>query len=273
MTRTLTDLEFSAVWERYTGERLPTPFTFMSRTPCREDYEREVHQVWQQLRADGFLAQMVQTLHLPDVYVAVDGWDPADWENPAGRIRVHAARAGSSAYVVTQLPGETIWHSGGFTIADIQPRGIAAAIVAALPETPPGQWGNVTIVEGPEPDSSFHQTRSIVADEGDASLERSTRFLGAPTTSIGMITVCQGRSKFGPRGMGSRALGWRDLSDDGRYVIPVGVNPVAAGVKARRLIEMIDEAIGEMVERLETHWEAGDSDSLRERNRSASAGW
>ncbi|MEU4342430.1 hypothetical protein AB0H00_14360 [Nocardia sp. NPDC023852] len=37
-----------------------------------------------------------------------------------------------------------------------------------------------------------------------------------------MIGIEQGRLRFGPRGITRRALAWRDLADDGRYVITRG---------------------------------------------------
>ncbi|MFG1794414.1 ESX secretion-associated protein EspG [Nocardia sp. NPDC049149] len=268
-TITITDLEFKVLWERYTGELMPEPLSFMSRTEYHNDYEREKVQVWERIRTDSFLGKVIETLHVPDVYVIAHGWDDADMANPKKRIRVRAARAGARGYVVTQLPGETLSHSGGFTITDCGARGIPAAVVATLPDVKAGQRGSVPIVvEATRAGDSYWQSRSMVADAVDSAQEHSMEFLGLPATTTGAITIHQGKSKFGRRGILEQAMLWRDMLDDGRYVIPLGENPVAIPIGTRRLIGLIEDGIEVMVERLETHWETGDSESMQYRRRS-----
>ncbi len=270
MTETvkLTDHEFVALWDRYTGRFLPEPFTFLGRIPLQEDYERHARDIWERLGGDSFLAKVIRTVEVPDVYLVVQGWYDKEMDNPDKRIRIHAVRAGASAFVITQLPGETVFHSGGFVIAECQPRALAAAVVAALPEVGAGQRGPIPIViETTRAADSYWQSRSLVEDEADATEERSKEFLDAPAARTGSITIHQGKSKFGRRGILERVLIWRDMPDDGRYVIPVGDNPVAVGVSAKRFVLMIDEVIDEIVKRLETHWETGDSEPLMYRHR------
>lgn len=85
------------------------------------------------------------------------------------------------------------------------------------------------------------------------------RFLSAQATTTGVISIRQGYSKFGPRGVLEQLLLWRDLTDDGRYVIPLDGAPVAVGIGAKRLARLVDDSIDVVVDRLETHWETGDA--------------
>jgi hypothetical protein len=88
-----------------------------------------------------------------------------------------------------------------------------------------------------------------------STVSRSDEFFAIPATRTGVITIHQGHSKFGPRGILERIMVWRDLPDDGRYVIELDQAPVAIGIGDERLMLEIDDVINLMVQRLETHWE------------------
>lgn len=261
VTRTwdLTDLELKVLWERRADANLPPPFSFISRTPLLDDYEREKYETWQRLQPmlDEGLSEVIETLIRPEVYVVGYAWCDSDMKNPAKRIRVRAARSGARGYAVTQLPGETVYHSGGFTITEIGPHGLADAVVSALPPTGAGHRHNIPIMTNNA--EELERLRGgvwTVLEEADLSpLLESERFLNAPATTTGIITVHQGHSKFGPRGILEQYMLWRDMPDDGRYVIVLDHAPVANGIGPTQLTALVGTSIEKMLERLETHWE------------------
>ncbi|MGO4615052.1 ESX secretion-associated protein EspG [Nocardia sp. 2YAB30] len=231
----LTDLEFAAAWAATGEEQLPQPLLYTSRTELLEDSERELRQAATQARTNhgAALDPVLAALGRPDIRVVVHGRSPADPENPKGQIRLHACRLGSTGYLVTQLPGETIWHSGGYTITELDALELAKTVVDALPMVGPGRHRDIVLPEGD-------------VDHGDIIRARARRFLALPAVTTGTITVIQGHSAFGPRGISSRTVRWCDLLDDGRYVI-TGRPPAATGADVRRMTAAINNAIAHVV--------------------------
>ncbi|WP_069161927.1 ESX secretion-associated protein EspG [Nocardia altamirensis] len=257
-TWSFTDLEFAVLWERHSEYPFPVPFTYTSRTPLHDDYVAEKRQTWERMRGE-VTAEVVgamETVCSPDVFVSVRGWCDQDMDDPEKRIRIFAARTGVRAYVVTQSPGETVWYSSGYTVSECHPRGLAADLVGRLPDVEAGKRKNTVVV--PEVKNLNDAAWGVaVADDGQATLAvRSKKFFAIEATTTGEIVIRQGRSKYGPRGIRQQVLQWRDLPDDGRYVIGPDEPPVAIGTGKRRLIGLIDAGIELMVDRLETHWES-----------------
>ncbi|MEU0503997.1 ESX secretion-associated protein EspG [Nocardia sp. NPDC005998] len=262
MTRTweFTDLEFKVLWERQLQQRiLPEPLTYMSRTPLRDDYEREKFQIWERLRdtVDGSMREVLEVISRPEVLVKVLGWNDADQEDPQQWIRARGVRSGARGFLLAQQPGETPWHSSGYAITECGPWGVADAVVGLLPKTRPGRTGSIPILTDRVADHErFDFGGSRVTETASTStVSRSDQFFAIPATRTGVITIHQGHSKFGPRGILERILVWRDLPDDGRYVIELDQAPVALGIGEGRLVQKIDDLIAGMLQRLETHWE------------------
>lgn len=257
-----TDLEFKVLWERCLHSRyMPEPLTYTSRTPWRDDYDREKFQTWERLQdiLDGSLREVFEILARPDVLVKVLGWNDADRDDPTQWIRARAVRTGARGLLLTQLPGETPSHSGGYVIAECGPWGVADAVVRTLPKAEPGRIGSIPILTDRIDDHErldFGGSR-VIETVTSATVSRSDQFFAVPATRTGVITIHQGHSKFGPRGILERILLWRDLPDDGRYVIELDQAPFATGIGDERLAIKIDDRIAEMLQRVETHWEAG----------------
>lgn len=254
-----TDLEFVVLLERYTNSTLPVPFSYTSRTRWRDDYEREKFETWERLRAtvDGSIRDVLETCARPEVFVVVHGWDDADITNPAKRIRARAVRSGMRGYLVTQRPGETLGHSGGFTVTECGPHGLADAVVRALPRLRAGRYRNIPIMTDRADDrEQFRNVGSLVtAADRESPARQSERFFRTRASLTGAITIHQGHSKFGPRGILEQFMLWRDLPDDGRYAFVLDHAPVANGVRAEQLAAMLENAIEAMLDRSETHWE------------------
>ncbi|WP_431953530.1 ESX secretion-associated protein EspG [Nocardia lijiangensis] len=254
MARTweFTDLEFVVAWEPMRQGDVPRPFVFTSRTPRYEDYRAELAETRERLRTrlgnsfDGAL----ETLARPDIRIVVTGWDGGDPADPKGRVCLLAARRGHEGCLVTQAPGETIWHSAGFTVAECDALRLADVVAAALPDRVAGESDRLVLGELFGEDSGFdHSYRRSLTNELTHDPERDSlqRFRRARQVGAGTIEIIQGSSRFGPRGITSRVLEWRDLDGDGRYLITGSAPQVATGADVRRLTASINAEIAEVV--------------------------
>ncbi|MFJ1458168.1 ESX secretion-associated protein EspG [Nocardia sp. N2S4-5] len=221
MTRwTFTDLEFKVLCDEHRHGNLPAPFVFTSRTPRLDDYEREKADTRRLLRAraDGEFEAMAAAIAAPEVFVVAHAWNDQEFDNPERRIRVHAVRHGARGYLLTQRPGETLWHSGGFTVEECDPRALGEVVIGQLPRTGPGVQPDL-VVHAAAPAPGYEPAGSMVSDDDepeDDDSARSAAFFGIPATATGIVKVLQGRSKFGPRGRAESGVLWRDLPGDGR---------------------------------------------------------
>ncbi|WP_306356506.1 MULTISPECIES: ESX secretion-associated protein EspG [unclassified Nocardia] len=243
------DLEFVVLWEKLTGDFLPHPFTFTSRTPLYDDFQRERYETSLRVRdeVDAALVRVFESLAHPDIRVAVQSWDAQAPERADGWIRLLAGRRGDRGCLVAQLPGETPRHSGGFTIIECHALALADAVVAALPEAKPGGRGDIPLSAAVENhDHSFGV--SPVAAPGDDAEEHVRAFLRARHDRIGIIEISQGESKFGPRGINAHRIEFRDLSDDGRYVIGHSAPWTAMTSDAARLKAIINIRVADIVQ-------------------------
>lgn len=256
----LTDIEFRVLWQRLVGTDLPRPLTFQARTPLHEDYEEEKYQTWQRLQhtIDPALRSVFDVLERPEAYVRLRGWRDHDRDNAEHWLKARAARAGANGYLIYQLPGETPTHSGGYTVVDIGPHGLADAIVDLMPGTGAGTGGIVPLVTDAGVRDEHQPRSSMFFEEADTSIvQRSTEFFNRPAERTGTINILQNQSMFGSRGMHRDILVWRDLPADGRYVIELPTeNPTATPMSRADLIDKINASIERMMSRVESHWEA-----------------
>ncbi|MEU1980942.1 ESX secretion-associated protein EspG [Nocardia sp. NPDC019395] len=252
MSRTwcLTDVEFVALWEELREGLVPRPFEFTSRTSRNDEYLQEKAEARQRARDrhGRSIDEVLELVARPDIRIVAHGWDRRNPDDPTTRVRLLAARRGDRGYLLTQLPGETIWHSGGYTIVEVSARGLADAVVKALPECATGRLGELVFAsrDGSRLDYSYQQ--SIVGDPvDDPDRERARRFSAATVAGVGRIRLSQGYSRFGPRGIASHELHWRDLVDDGRYAITTENPPVAVGVGTTALTALLNDRIAAIV--------------------------
>ncbi|MFQ6324614.1 ESX secretion-associated protein EspG [Nocardia sp. CWNU-33] len=252
MTRTwkFTDLEFVVAWETYQADLLPAPFVFTSRTPLYDDYQREKRELRAQLgnTLDNNLARVMDVVARPDIRVELQGWG-SDSEDAESQIRLLAVRQAADGYLLKQLPGETAWHSGGYTITECAPLELADVLLAELPEVAAGKLGDIVLAEQTKSaDLDYSYGRSFINDSFDDTVERQAdQFVRAPSTGEGIISIEQGMSRFGPRGITRRRLCWRDLEDDGRYAITTAIPPVAVPADTKRLTTLLNSGIAEVV--------------------------
>lgn len=255
----LTDLEFVLLCEEHGCSDLPIPFTFTSRTWLAADYRRERAETSAGLRDrnDSDLDAMAAAIARPDVTLVAQCWDEQKPEDPEGWTRIHAVRQRARGFIVTQRPGETVWHSGGFDVRSCDPHALPEAVLDLLPPARAGRLPQITLVD-PEKEPDARPFVPLITDEEpeDDEIYRSESFLNTPATATGLIQVFQGRSMFGPRGRVDMGLRWRDLPDDGRYVIPLSQEiPVATGMGTKRMLEWAQDQIDEVLLRLDRNRE------------------
>ncbi|MFI6165429.1 ESX secretion-associated protein EspG [Nocardia sp. NPDC051052] len=259
-----TALEFIVLCEQYRGGSLPRPFQFVSDEEITVDeLERRKRVTWEELRhrLDGSFDGVLEVLRAPELFVRASSWDELDMDNMAKEQRLHAARAGALAYLFEQAPALLTYDTPAFTITECDPRQLATVVIDSLPPMKAGRLPDIPIVT----DSAEHVTptpgRSYVEDDReDTPVYRTQQFFQQRAVRTGAITVVQGRSKFGPRGIHEIAMMWRDVAGDGRYVMSLDAAPVAVASSRETLIERIEADIRNLMRRLESHWESGRPD-------------
>ncbi|WP_069166205.1 ESX secretion-associated protein EspG [Nocardia altamirensis] len=248
--RTFTDLDFLVLWEGVRQDFLPAPLTFTSRTPSYRAFLQEKAETRERWRHEKeALGGLFAMLTEPDIAIEVRGHSGSDPGDPACSIRMLAARSGERGCLVVQAPGETLRHSAGFTVTECGALHLAQVVAAALPAACAGKRSDVELIAPSEHDELDYRVReSIVrAVAGGTTWDRSAEFLAHPVTRLGTIEVVQGRSLFGPRGIARHRLHWRDLDEDGRYVIADQSAPIAAPADLRQLTSLINVRIAEVV--------------------------
>ena len=200
----LTDLEFVLLCEEHGCTELPIPFTFTSRTWLAADYRAERARTLRELRErdDAGLPVLGEALTRPDITVVAQAWDEQEPENPQGWTRVHGIRQRARGFVITERPGETIWHSGGFDVSACDPHALADAVLDLLPSAEAGRMRQITLID-PETPSDARPFVPLISDDDepeDDEAYRSASYLNTPATATGSVRVLQGRSMFGPRG-------------------------------------------------------------------------
>ncbi|WP_327101031.1 ESX secretion-associated protein EspG [Nocardia vinacea] len=244
----LTGLELVALWEdmRESGV-LPEPFGFTCRIPLYRDYlkaKKAARVAVRRRLGDGF-EDVLDVVAKPDIRIVARGVDLTEEE---AQIRLQAARRGSDAYLVGQVWGEAGEHGGEFIVEQHPVLELGTAVAARIPDAVAGELGSVDLIShtATELDQEFGQslTREPAEDPG---WYRAERFLRSPVTGIGTISVGQGVSRFGPQHAARCTLEWRDLHNDGRYVITDRDHPMAFGVDVNGLTARVDALIADVV--------------------------
>ncbi|WP_063035624.1 ESX secretion-associated protein EspG [Nocardia grenadensis] len=251
MNRTwrFTALEFEALWSR-SGLDIPRPFVLVTDIPYEEDYQRELRSIRQRWRSndDPAFDRICRDVNEPDLSLVVRGIDGRDPRNARGTIRMLGVRREDRGYLVAQLPGETVHHPAGFTVTECDPPALAGAVVECLPKVEAGRQSRITLPMPQSVDEMDHSySDSGVWDSFDDAGHAADRFQRAVPSMLGAIEVCQGFSLYGPRGRVSFWLEWRDLPDDGRYVIGSALPPVAEPADAKRFTAMINVEIAAVI--------------------------
>ncbi len=253
-SRTFDDLEFVVRWEERTSEYLPAPLLFITKIHTRYEYERLTVKLREQVHAepDYQADQIIATMTDADIRIEVRGWSEHDPEDPATLIRLLGVRKGPIGYTIRQLPAATPWYTDGYAVTECDAIQLAAELVAQLPEVDAGRLGEVALAPATATRTTdYSGGRSGVLDPAFSSARdvdivgRAKRFLALPATNAGSISIVQGDSRFGPRGITRYKLDWRDLVDDGRYVI---TPQFAVAADATQMVKSINMGVAEVVQ-------------------------
>ncbi|NUS45873.1 MAG: hypothetical protein HOQ24_19545 [Mycobacteriaceae bacterium] len=168
-------------------------------------------------RLGGRFDRLFSALNRPDQRIMVNGWDLRQPDDPQGRIRTLGVFRGEVAYLLRQLPGRSIAHSGDIVVTEHSSLALARAVVHSLPEVDAGPHVRMLLDSGPE----------------------AREFLDTPARRVGTIEFSV-RRRIGS-GLTSVActLGWRDLADSGRYVLVNGRPPTATSVDRELLTRVL----------------------------------
>ncbi|KIA60108.1 ESX secretion-associated protein EspG [Nocardia vulneris] len=256
-----TALEFLVLCDQYRGGSMPRPLLFQSdETMMTDELERRKRVVWQELqrRLDGSFNGVVQVLSAPELYVLARSWDEHDANDTSKALRVHAGRAGLHGFVFEQALGDLTYDSPMVVVTECDPQSLGVAVVRSLPNVEAGRLPDIPIITDPQEHIAPSWGRSFVQDDiEDRPVYRTQQFFEQRADLTGVITVAQGRSKYGPRGIQETTLMWRDVAGDGRYVMSLDENPVARAISRRLLAWRIQQDIDNLMERVESHWETG----------------
>ncbi|MGV9612723.1 ESX secretion-associated protein EspG [Nocardia xishanensis] len=254
MSRTwqFTDTEFMALWSRSEGTILPRPFTYICDMRTTDEYERALHLVRERWRGkdDRVLDEISEAVLQPDIALQVRGFDEREYERAEGWIRVLAVRRDDRGYVLKQVTGKTFEHAAGFTVTECEPLALAEAVVAELPKVEPGKQGSIKLPV-PKSEEMVDTSSSGLWDDpygGGSTPVSGERFEKTVAASRGVVRVSQGYSVYGPRGRLTLELKWRDLPDDGRYLIAPDLPPVAEPVDEKKFVAMINKEIAKVVQ-------------------------
>lgn len=244
-----TDLEFLVMWEGVQKDFLPIPLSYVA-PPTWDEFDRRKGDARDRLfrSRNRDFDEVLEALARPDIRVSIRALDDRDPEKPETSIRIHGVRKGDRGFVVRQLPGETNWHSAGFEITECEAITLADAVVQELPDAPASKISDLLLASNDGASEGYEYLESAVFDSFEDSVDRKIeQFFATPVSTIGLIEIVQGISRFGPRGVLRRQLEIRDLIDDGRCVITSDSPRIASGVDAKGLVAKINLEIAEVI--------------------------
>ncbi|MFE5479008.1 MULTISPECIES: ESX secretion-associated protein EspG [unclassified Nocardia] len=242
--------EFDALWAGIDEEYMPDPFIHSSEPSTSDAAEFTLKHNWMTIkqRWGHELDDIIDVLTHPDIRLIVRGYGGGErLTDPAFSVRMLAARKGDVGYLVRQRPGRTLYHAEGFVITRHDALSLGDVVAGHLPPAEAGRGQEIRLDEPADDQLDHSYGRSLVQHYDDDAAVRTLTFQQAPLDRDGFIDIEQGWSRFGPRGIVRLRLGWRDLTDDGRYVLVPGTPRVAVGADRRRVVSLINTQIAEVV--------------------------
>jgi hypothetical protein len=252
MNRTweFSDAEFVTRWLARNESSLPKPLFALGRYESLDHAIRDRHSIRARIAAnpDPSFDGVLDIVARPEIRIVVDGQDYRRADRREGWVRALGVRRGSRGFLLTQRPGETVLHSGGFVVEECEATDLADLVVGVLPDVAAGVGEDIELV-GRRTEMDYRYRQTVINDAYDDSVtDRSAQWLDAKVDTLGNITISQAESAFGPRGRQSHTLTWRDVAGDGRYVIAANQVPaVAMAADSRRVVLAINTCIAEVV--------------------------
>ncbi|GGK57555.1 ESX secretion-associated protein EspG [Nocardia camponoti] len=245
-----TGAEFDALWAGLGEETMPDPFIYSCPERSADEGALIRRQDWAALRArlGGELDDLVETIRTPDIRIVVTGFGVGKRaDEPADALRLLAVRKGDIGYLITQRPGETLYDASGFAVSIHDATSLGQVVACALPERAGGREREIELTEPASSELDYGYGRSLVQHYDDEVATKASAFLAAPAEHAGSIAIEQGWSRFGPRGLVRLRVYWRDVVDDGRYLVMPGPPMVAVGADRARVTDLVNGQIAEVV--------------------------
>ncbi|WP_067667223.1 ESX secretion-associated protein EspG [Nocardia miyunensis] len=248
----LTSLELVVLWELMSSDRLPFPLTHWPTQQYEDDYIRAKRETAERLL--GILPldaqQLWEAAVNPDIVIWAAGEAPDDETDLSAVTRVVGLRREGYAVVLVQQPGESIERGGDVEVYQTDVVGLANAVIGQLPKVGRGKQGEVAILPE-QPDGMDHSSSSSpVLDSNDSERQRSARWRNAKATQLGELKVEPGSGAHWIQDRSGYLVRWRDLADDGRYLIEPKPNPVATPVDDNAFETFVNRRVAELVRRI-----------------------
>ncbi|WP_280266731.1 ESX secretion-associated protein EspG [Nocardia wallacei] len=257
----LTSLEVAVLWEMMSDDNLPYPLTHWPTHQYEADYVRAKKETAKRLLENPPLRgpqgwDSADLLHLweaavnPDIVIRAAGEGPGDATDKPVVTRVLGLRREGYALVLVQQPGELVERGGDVDLYETDVVGLAKAVIDQLPKTGPGKLREVPIVTQEQHRTSSGDDSSAVFDSMDPTYQRSERWRSAKSTHLGELKVEPGSAAHWLQDRSGFLVRWRDLVDDGRYLIEPKPNPVAIPVDDSAFERFVNQRVAELVRRI-----------------------
>ncbi|MBJ8338597.1 ESX secretion-associated protein EspG [Antrihabitans sp. YC3-6] len=246
-------MEFLVLWEISGNDTLPFPIVCTNTPPLLKDYIRQKEQILEELqpRLTRESVDAIQTVSRPDIKIAAIGWDEHNENNLSAARRIYGVRRENRAYVLSQAPGSKFEEGGDIEITETSVVGLARSVIDKLPQVSKGSMGEVPIMRGQGRDLDYSHGQSAVRDSfAESPEQKSARFLRAKSTQFGEFEVLPGESMHWLRERSGYLMRWRDVADDGRYLVEPRDHPVAVAVDAKGFENAANERVAKLVRRI-----------------------
>ncbi|WP_216897434.1 ESX secretion-associated protein EspG [Nocardia alni] len=258
-------MEFIVLRDRLLDRYLPWPFTYIGPVRSRIEFLHEKARTWNRLQTiwDPDLADAITKAGNPDTRVQIRCWDGRDISATASRYFLVGNRCGARAVVIQGIYERSAQSCDSYRIVECDAQSLSSVLVDSLPEMPAGSQGRVELTNYGDTESmraadQWSHGRSSFYDDGDDDAYQSKRWQSTPRTTVGIIEVRQGKSKFGPQGMKTvKRLFWEDHPGDGRYLIDLDPPIAAVGIDAQDMRQRIDRGIAEMLRMVQDESQEG----------------
>ncbi|WP_024799536.1 ESX secretion-associated protein EspG [Nocardia sp. BMG51109] len=257
----LTSLEVTVLWEMLSDDGLPFPLTHWPTHEYEADYVRAKRETAERLLGNppfrapqgwesADLLQLWKAAVNPDIVIWAAGEAPGDETDMSAVTRVVGLRREGYAVVLVQQPGATIERGGDIDVYQTDVVGLAKAVIDQLPKVGPGKQREVPILAQQPSAGTDSYGSSPVLDSMNLPQQRSDRWLNAKTARRGELRVEPGSAAHWIQDRRGYLLRWRDIADDGRYVIEPKPDPVAIPVDDDAFEKFVNQRVADLVRRI-----------------------
>lgn len=248
----LTSLEAVVLWQLMSNDRMPYPLTHWPAQQYEADYRRVKRETAQRLLA--YLPDDVRELWEaavnPDIVISAAGSAPDDPTDMSAVTRVVGLRREGYAVVLVQHPGEKIERGGDIDVYETDVVGLARAVIGWLPKAERGKYGAIPIVEQQADGMDHGYGSPSVLEVADSPRHRLDRWRRTPVTHSGELKIEPGSGAHWIQDRRGHRVRWRDLADDGRYLIEPVPDPVAMAVDDAAFEAYVNHRVVDLVRRI-----------------------